>query len=112
MGQNCNIYYAMMYMNREGNRKMKGQVAVMEYRITGRTGNMRSVLNMAERKIANVREKLADFWQEWKQEQEMWNPYGGAYCGKETAGPSEEAIMACAKADLEFEIATMFWEIV
>ena len=39
-------------------------------------------------------------------------PYGGSCCSKETAGPSEEAIMACAKADLEFEIATMFWEIV
>ena len=112
MGQNCNIYYAMMYMNREGNRKMKGQVAVMEYRITGRTGNMRSVLNMAERKIANVREKISDFRKEWKQEQDLWNPYGGSCCSKETAGPSEEAIMACAKADLEFEIATMFWEIV
>lgn len=91
---------------------MKGQVAVMEYRITGRTGNMRSVLNMAERKIANVREKINDFRKDWKQEQDLWNPYGGSYCGKETAGPSEEAIMACAKADLEFEIATMFWEIV
>ena len=77
----------------------------MEYRITGRTGNMRSVLNMAERKIANVREKINDFRKEWKQEQDLWNPYGGSYCGKETAGPSEEAIM-------EFEIATMFWEIV
>ena len=112
MGQIYNIYYAMMYMNRGETEKKKGQVAVMEYRISGRTGNMRSVLNMAERKIANVREKIADFRKEWKQEQDMWNPYGGAYCGKETAGPSEEAIMACAKADLEFEIATMFWEIV
>ena len=55
---------------------------------------------------------IADFRKEWKQEQDMWNPYGGIHCGKETAGPSEEAIMACAKADLEFEIATMFWEIV
>ena len=46
----------------------------MEYRISGRTGNMRSVLNMAERKIANVREKINGFRKEWKQEQDLWNP--------------------------------------
>ena len=64
----------MMYMNREGNRKMKGQVAVMEYRITGRTGNMRSVLNMAERKIAN--HGIQDHGKNGKYEERA--EYGGA----------------------------------